>query len=208
MQHRQLVGLAFGQGVHDVIGKVEMLDVLKGDRLQCAVLLRGQDIVLIDAGLLFRLRRRCVDIFRRRGLRLTVRAEYDRIEQAVLPLHRDHPVRCCAVIIDAVPGGENLDMLAHLHLQLAGNDDVAFLPSVRGELDVTVLRFRPVFRPHIERVGDAVFEPRRQVVIGHPVRVLNALPFAAARDHIARKLRAAALNNIRHIHAERQRTAV
>ena len=99
-------------------------------------------------------------------------------------------------------------MLAHLNLQPPLDDDVALLPLVGGQLDVAVLRVLIVHGVDIERLGDAVSEGGRHVLIAHAVRLADGLPHAAAGHCHGGQIRAGALYDVGHVHIERQRAAI
>ena len=99
-------------------------------------------------------------------------------------------------------------MFADQHLQLALDDDIAFLALVGGQLDIAILRLSAVCGLNVERLRDAVAEGSSQVVVYHAVGFLNALAFTLAGHREGLQLRAGALNDIGYIHAEGQGAAI
>ena len=99
-------------------------------------------------------------------------------------------------------------MLAHLNLELSLYYKVAFLTGVSGKLNIAVLRLLAVSALDVKRLGYPVLESGGKVVIGHSVRLFNALTLALSSHGVRPQSRALTLDNIGHVHVERQRAAV
>ena len=99
-------------------------------------------------------------------------------------------------------------MLAHAHLEAAGDDDIALLPGVGGDLDGPVLGLGIVAGAHVKRLGDALAERGREVVVDHAVRLLDALAVALAGDGVGAQAGAGALDDVGHIDAQRGGRAI
>ena len=99
-------------------------------------------------------------------------------------------------------------MLAHLHLQLALDDDIALLALMGRQLDIFLFRLGAPGRLHVQRFRDPVPEGRRHVVIHHVVGFLDPLPFSPSGQGKGIQVRAGTFNNIADINAESQRAAV
>ena len=117
-------------------------------------------------------------------------------------------MRRAGIVVDAVPGVQHAHVLAHLHLQLALDHDVAFLSFVSGQLDVFFFRLGAVGRLHVQGLRNPVPEGRRHVVVHHVVGFLNPLSFALAGHREGIQVRAGTFDNVPDVHAERQRAAV
>ena len=212
MQHGQLVGLALGNRVHNVVGEVECFRILEGDFLRrTPVVQLDVHIAAIDAFIGRLIGHGSIGQDRRAGQlghRLAGGVQHDGVEQTVLPADGDHAVGRGGIVIGGVARLQYHRVLAHLHLQLALDDDVALLSLVGGQLDVAVLRARAVHGVDIQRLGDAVPEGGRHVLITHPVRLSDGLPHAPPRDGHGGQIRAGALNDVGHVHIERQRAAI
>ena len=77
-----------------------------------------------------------------------------------------------------------------------------------GKLNIAVLRLLAEHAFNIKRLGYAVLERRGKVIVGHTVRLFNALPLAAAGHGVGFKVRALPLDNIGNVNAESQCAAV
>ena len=213
VEHGQLRGVFAGHGVHHVEGEVEVLLVLEGDGFQAAVgPLHGHDEVFVNVALrrFGPLRGGLLPGGIRRGGHVDVlrRVQHHGVEDAVPAAHGHHAMGGGAVIINGIPFVEDLAVLAHLHLQGAGNDQVEFLALVGGEGDVALLQLRVVDGLGKKRVGDAVFEGGGHVVVHHAVGLLYALALALTGDGVGAELRAGAPDDVRDVHAEGQSAAV
>ena len=93
-------------------------------------------------------------------------------------------------------------MLAHLDLQGALEDEVAFLALVGGELDGPALRLGAVGGLDVERLGDAVLEVGSQVVVGQAVGLLDLPAPSGPGEGVGPQLGALALDEVRDVHAE------
>ena len=202
VQHGQLPGVFGGNGVHAVEGEVEPLCVGEGEAPQAPVfVLLGLDegfahVVLAGAG---------PDDGLAHGLLVGLLAgDHHRAEHALPAAHGDHPVRGGGVVEDAVPLLQDLRVLPHLDLQLAGEDDVKLLAGVGGEVDGHVLLGLVVV------VGDVV--GLRQLIAeeGGQVADLNArllgglLALPSPGDGVAAQVGAVALQQVGDADAEGQ----
>ena len=106
------------------------------------------------------------------------------------------------VIVDRIPGVQDLEVLADLHLQGAADDEVQFLSDMGRKLDIGVARAVTVTAHDVQRVRDPVLEARRHVVVDHLVRFGDLLTVAGAGHGIGLQLRAAALDQVGHVDAE------
>ena len=140
--------------------------------------------------------------------RLPRGVEHDGVEIAVLFFDGDHAVGRRAVVVDAVPGAQHLLVMPDLHHQVAGDHDVALLPGVARQLDIPVLGFLAVGAVHIERLRDAVQERRCQVVVLHPVGLVDSLALAGSRHGVGTERGADALDDVGDVYAERQGAAI
>ena len=221
MQHRELLRVAARDRVHEVEAEVEGIGILECNRGRRAVLvLYNVNVLPVNAVLrvldaLDRLRFRVGTDFSavRAGQveflhRFTRGIEDNRVEHGVLPVHGDHAVRGIGIQINAVAGVQLRLMLADLHQQVSGNHDIQLLPIVRRELDILALCLLIIEGTHIQRLRDTVPESVGEIRILHAVRVRNFLPLAGARHREAVQCRAVAFDNVRRVHAERQRAAV
>ena len=128
----------------------------------------------------------------------------DRVEQTVGAVRGDHSVGNRAVKIDAVALVEGLRMLTDLYFQRSLDDKVTFLPVVRGQFDVRMERSVGILVLDIQRIRDTVLESGRHIVIDHFVRLLDLLTVSGARQRVGAEFRAAPLDQVRHVDAERQ----
>ena len=117
-------------------------------------------------------------------------------------------MRRAAVVVDAVALVQDLGVAADLHLQSALHDEAALLAFMARELDVAVLGLLGVFVDNIQRLGDAVLEVGRHVVVDHAVRLLDLLALARPRERVGAQRRAAALDEVGDVDAEAQRAPV
>ena len=112
------------------------------------------------------------------------------------------------VVIDAVAGAQNLPVRSDLHLELTGNNDIAFLALVAGQFNVLILRLLGIGGVYVQRLGDSVFELRGEVIVHHAVRLLYPLPHAVSGHGVAGKTGARTLDNIGNVNIQNQRPAV
>ena len=144
IKHGQLVRILPGNPVHNVKAEVEGLRVREADGGQPALfILFGVDELGGDQVSFFPNGHRRLDRFRLGLGRLP--GQDHREENAVLPVHRDHPVRQGGVVVDAVALVQNLRMIADLHLQRAGEHQVKFLASVSRRMDRFALLLFGIF---------------------------------------------------------------
>ena len=211
VQHGQLLRLALGDAVHDVKGKVELLLILKGHGLEHAVfILHRVDELVVDPPVARLLPLLLPDNADGGGVIPSVGGgvQHQGVKDAVLSAYGDHAVGGAGIIVDAVPGAQNLAVLAHLDLQVAADHDVAFLALVGGEGDVPALRVGVVLTVDVQRLRDFVLKGGGQAVIGHAVGLFDLLTLALAGDGVASQLGAGTLDDVGDIHVEGQGTAV
>ena len=206
VNHRRLVRMQVGHGVHDVEGEIEAVGVLETDALQRAVFIFAHaDEFLADQTADIVREHVAVDDLRRD---LFLARQHHRQEQAVVAVHGDHTVRGGGVVIDGVALVQDLDVVAHLHLQRAAEDQVEFLAGVRGGVDGLVLLLGVVIVAHPVGLGDLLAELGRQVLNADAALLRGGDAAALARDRVIGKMGAAALEQIRDLNAKCQRTFV
>ena len=195
----------------NVEGKVELLGVVEGNFREQTVLVSTVDEFAVDAVLLIR----CLPLgirhcHRGGGFTLTGGgvAQDDGIEGAVFTADGDHAVGGGGIVVNGIAGVEDLRAAADLNFQMAADDDVTFLTLVGDQLDILVFRTLTVFGLHIKRKGDTVAEVCGQVVADHMVGFLDALAFTLAGQVVGAQLGAAAFQQVTHVNAEAQGTAV
>ena len=93
-------------------------------------------------------------------------------------------------------------MLAHLDLQLAGEDDVELLALVGGAVDGPQLGLVAVLGHHIQGLGHPLFEPCGHIIVCHAVGVLDMLALPGPGEGVVAQAGAGALDDIGDIHAE------
>ena len=202
MEHRKLLGIPGCQSIHQIESEIETVRVLELDGNRCpffiffhvneimpdpfAVIDGHRRLFFLDDRLLRKLRDR-----------FSGRIQDDRVKDAVLPAHCDHAVRRAAVIINTVPGSQDLAVLADLYLQASLQYDIALLTVMLGQVDRTVLRGFVINAAHIQRLCDPVLERVGQVVIGHAMRTGDLLPSAGPGQGIGPKVRTVAFQDIR-----------
>ena len=208
VEHGQLVRLPPGQAVHHVKGEVELVRVLEPDAFQRAVgPLVHLDELFPDPGRLGGLLRGggALQLLLPGGEGLGLllaAAQDDGVEHAVPAAGGHQAVGRGGVVVDDVAGVEDLDVLPHLDLQLAGEDDVALLALVGGALDGLQLGLLAVLGHHVQGLRHTVFEPGGHVVVGHAVGVLHVLALPRPGEGVVAQAGAGALHNVRHVHAE------
>ena len=186
MNHRGLVGGFFRYGVNNVERKVETLRVLEFYRGRSSVFVRFViDEVVVNSLFMFRSAvlgcgLRCRPRFRKFGNGFARRVQNYRIEKAVSAVNRDHSVRGRTVVINAVAGAEHCNVFANLNFQVSLYYNIAFLSRMRCQFYVPVRVFLVIFADNVKRVGDAVSESRRQIVIHHRVGFRNLLSLPSA----------------------------
>ena len=206
VEHSQLVGVLGGDGVHAVEGEVELVRVGEGQGLEDAPLVLSgieealADVVLAGPGL---------DDGLADGLLVGLLPGDDhRAEHALPAAYGNHPVGRGGVVEDAVALAQNLRMLSHLNLQLAGEDDVEFLTGVGGEVDGHVLLGLIVVVGHIVRLRQLVAEKGGQVADLDARLPGGLLALAPAGDGVAGEVGAVALQQVGDADAEGQGTLV
>ena len=122
-----------------------------------------------------------------------------RIECTIRILYSHHTMGYGAVIINAVTGMQNFNVITHLDLQRTFDNNITFLTLVGGQLNVGVLGLGIKFRDNIKRFCNSVFKGSSQVKIGHAVGLLNLLTLTASGHGITSQTRAGTLNNIRNV---------
>ena len=127
-----------------------------------------------------------------------------RAEHALLAAHGDHAVGGGGVVEDAVPLVQNLGVLPHLHLQLAGEDDVELLAGVGGQVDGPVLLGLVVVVDHVVGLRQLVAEQWGQVADLDALLRGGALPLSLAGDSVAGEVGAVALQQVGDADAEGQ----
>ena len=136
------------------------------------------------------------------------RIEHHGIKLAALAAHGDHAMGRARIVIDGIAGAQDLAVGAHLHLQMAADDQIKLLTLVGGQGDLLALGRFIVLRHGIQRIGDAVLERGSHVVIGHAVGFFDALAVARPGQGVGGQRRAAALDQVGYIDTEGQRAAV
>ena len=203
--HRQLVGGLFGDLVHDVKGKVKMLDILKRDIRKPVIFVH----LFVDKPLVNRVFEvRLVDVgLRRRGhlffiLRhaLAVRVHDDRIDDRLFPVHRHQIVRIGAVVVDAVALVQDLVVIADADLDTAFEHHIKLLPLVRRQLPRMKQRLGRIRNGHVKRLSQLIFEHRRQVTVGVPLMPGKGHPLARAGDRVGGQARAVAFQHVGDLH--------
>ncbi len=125
-----------------------------------------------------------------------------RKENAVLPVHRDHPVRQGRVVVDAVALVQDLRMIADLHLQRTGKYQIKLLPPVAHQMDRFVLLLFGVFIADPVRLRHLVFELGRQVRDGDALLLRGSLALAAAGHRVGRQKSVMTFQQFRQFHVE------
>ena len=211
VQHSQLFRLVASQLIDHIKGEVKLVFILEIDSCQLAVFHRGGDKVAIDTLDLIgntdcRISCRCGS-FCLTGTGRIVR-QNDSVERTVLPIHSDHAVGGGRIVVNTVAGVQNFRMESDLDLHVTADHDVTFLTLVGHQLDILVLGAFLVFQLHVQRQGDTVAEVRCQVVADHVVGFFDPLSISLTGQGIGTQLGAAALQQVRKVHAEDQHTPV
>ena len=212
--HGQGVGLFLPHGVYQVEGEVELVGIPELNVGGRAVFVFGYgDEPAVDPFCLG-----FADPLGRLGRFHTGNGEFfhgcaggvqnDGIEDTLLPFHGDHPMGGGGVIVDGVPGVEDLLVFPDLDLQGPFDDDVEFLPFVGGQLDVLPGGLFVIFHFHVQRFGDTVLEGGGHVVVGHPVGVVDLLPFALSGDGVSGQRGGLPFDDVGDVYAQRQRASV
>ena len=210
MQERQLVRLPAGDGIHHIEGEIELIIVFIADTLQRAVLvLHRLNEVFIHAVLVVA----PAGASHRRRLAIAMGdifggVEHHGVKLAVLPAHSNHAMGRTRIVIDGIAWSQHLAMGAHLHLQVAADDQIKLLALMGGQRDFPALGGLIVLRHGVQRLSNAVFIGRGHVVIGHAMGLLNALSIPRPGQGVGGQRGAAALDQVGHIHAEGQGAAV
>ncbi len=212
VQHAHFFRFTVRHRVHDIESKVEFFGVFELDGSGGAVLIfRHVNELFIRA---FSVVTVCFGAVhngfcgRKFGNGFAGGVKYDGVKGAILSFHRDHAVRGAAIVIDAVAGMQNFHVTAHLHFERALDHDIALLPGVGSELDLLVLRGFVIYAAHEQGFRDPVLEGVGKVVIGHTVRLRDLLTVSYASDDIRVQHGGIPLDDIRHVYAERFRTAI
>ena len=212
--HGQSVRLFLPHGVHQVKGKVELVGVPEPDVGGRAVFVLGHgDEPAVDPfGLGFAQTAGSLDLFGTGDGEFFHRCaggvENDGVENAASAVHCDHTVGDGGVVVNGVPGVEDLLVFTDLDLQSPFDDDIEFLPFVGGHFDILSGGFFIVFHFHVQRLGDTVLEGGRHVVVGHPVGVVDLLSFALSGDGVAGQGGGLPFDDIGYVNAQRQCAAV
>ena len=211
IEHGQLLRLGGAQFVHDVECKVELLFTLEGDLLQKAVFHGPFNELAVDAVLLVGSTALGVGSFQDGCLLVLTGgrvAQHDGVECTILAVHSGHAVGNGGIVVNGITGPEDFRLAANLDLHLTPDDDVALLTFVGHQFDVFVFCTGAVFDLHVQRQRDAVAEVSSQVVANHMVSFLDTLTFTLSGQSVGTELCAAAFQQVGHIHAEDQHTAV
>ena len=194
MDHRQLVRLAAGNGIHRVKGKVIMIRIFKADALQCAplVFLRVDELLTQQ---------------RRGGLGLPALTDIQRLvggvighnhgqEHTVLPVNGDHTVGGGGLVENGIALAQNLFVVAHLDAHSALNDQIELLTGMGGGMDGKVLQLLRIL------IGDPVgscqllAKHRCHILNGNAVLAGSHQTFSPAGYSIAGQLGAVSLQQV------------
>ena len=93
-------------------------------------------------------------------------------------------------------------------LHLTGNDHIALLTFMAGQLDDLGFCAGVVLQLHVQRQGNTVTEVGSQVVANHTVAGIDALTLTLTGQVVRAQLGAAAFQQVAHVNAEAQGTAV
>ena len=205
MEHGQLVRGLLRQLVHNVKGEVELLLVLKADGFEDAVFVqlsfdkrRGDSLPILAGQLLVD---KPLEPVLLRGELLGALHD-DGVELALGALGGNHAVGGGGVVVDGIPLVEHLNVVAHLHLHGAFQNDVQLLAHVGGKLDGHLLLGLLIGHGDEEGLGRLVFKQ------GGHVQVLKALPpgdgqaVALAVDGVAGQGGGHALNQVGGVNAK------
>ena len=194
MQHRQLVRLLLRHLVHNVKGKVEVFGIVERKRRdQTLVVLLRRHEVLIDQ--LFGLLGGDDGIAHLQLLGF-VAGKHHRAEQAVRAVHSDHAVRLGGIVVNAVALVQHLDVLTHLHLQRAGENQVEFLSAVARKMNRPRLLLGYILVSHKIRLGNLSLEQRRERTNFKPRLLRGDLAHALAGDGVACQAGGLALHQV------------
>ena len=123
-------------------------------------------------------------------------------------IHGDHAVRRGALVEDAVALVEVFLVLADAHAHRALHDEVKFLAGVRRGVDGLALQLLGILIGDPIGRGQLLPEHCRHILNGDAVLAGRHRAHAPARHRVARELGRLALEQIRQLHAERQRALV
>ena len=202
MQHGKLLRVLGGNGVHAVEGEVEPVCVGEGEGLEHAVfVLPGVKEVLAD----IRLAAPGLDHGpAHRHLVRLLPGDHHRAEHTGPAAYGDHAVRGGGVVEDTVPLPQDLRVLPHLDLQLAGEDDVELLARVGGEMDGHALLGLVVLVGAVVGLRQLVAEEGGQVADLDARLLGGLLALPPAGDGVAGEVGAAALQQVGDADAEGQ----
>ena len=211
MEHSQLIRLLGAQSIHHIKGKVELLFVLEIDGSKLAVGDGRSNKLAIDPGFLFRqvlldagsCHRSCLLALTGSGV-----AQNDGVKSTVFTVHSDHAVGGGRIVVNTVAGVQHLGVSADLDAHMTPDDDVALLTLVGHQLDILIFRTDSVGDLHVKRQSDTVPEAGGKVEAYHVVCFLDALTVTLTGQGVGTKLGAFALQQVAHVHAEAQCTAV
>ena len=202
MQHGQLVRVFVRQRIHHVEGEVELILPGKLDALQGSVLAHPRVHKLFAHQVLGLAGHHQAVPNLRLGHFLS--RQHHRQEHAVLPVHGDHPVGRGGIIENAVSFVQQLHMVAHLHLQRAGNDQVEFLAGMGGHVNGPVLQLRQIVVFYPIGLGHLPPEHGGQVLnLNAPLPGGGHAP-ALAGHGVTGKVRAVSLQQVGNLNAEGQ----
>ena len=202
MKHGQGFGLLCGQSVHHVEGKIEGIQVLEGNGLQgpCFVLHRLGELFINE--MLVGGQAIGLDGFHHLMLFHFLAGQDHGQEHAVRAFGGDHAVGGGGIVINGIALAQQLHIMAHLHLQRAGQDIVKFLAGVGGGVDGLVLQFGIEGVAHEIRLRNLLAEHGGQVADINALLLGRHLRRTLAGDGVGGQLSAAALHQVDHIHLE------
>ena len=200
MEHSQFGRIFIGDFVHDIEGKVEAFFVDKVDGFQTTFFIfhaadkfiGNEGFGLVGGN----------ESFAYHAFFGFFAGENHGAEYAIFTIYGDHAVGKMGMVVDGVPGAEDLGFFTDLDLEVTADHIVKFLPFVGGEVDGAFLFFLFVFIAYPVGFGDFVAETGGEVYDLDAVFINGGLTFAASCYGVAAEFCGAPFEQVGNFQAE------
>ena len=213
VKHSQFVRLLSAQPINHIVSEVKVFRIPELDSGQAALgILLRDDVIVPDTGLSGFPDGCGIEVpdstVNQLVHRFGVGIQHKGVKFAVLLLHSDHSVGDGGIVVNAVTGVEDFNVVSHLNLQSTLQNHIAFLTFVAGQFDICVLNHGVIFRKHEQGLCNPVHKGGSHVVVGHAVSLLDDLPLPSPGQGVLSQAGRCTFNNIGNIHTQSQSAAV